>query len=155
LYTELEKNRTKNQLKTLFFASYAHELITPINIIKGMNEQAMFLAEGLNPNIVQNLEKSNQTIKKLVFLTEDIIDLSKVEMKELMVNKSDFSIREAIEEVCELYEKQIKLKGLKFEKIIDVGDLDLIYSDKKKLQRIVNNLLGNAVKYTLHGYIML
>ena len=42
LYTELEKNRTKNNLKTLFFASFAHELVTPINIISGLNEEAIY-----------------------------------------------------------------------------------------------------------------
>ena len=44
LYSELEKNRTKNQLRSLFFASYAHELFTPINILQGMNEEALFQA---------------------------------------------------------------------------------------------------------------
>lgn len=93
----------KNRLKTLFFASFAHELLNPINIINGMNEEALSISPHNVAEIKDKLIKSKLTIQKLRYLADDVIDLSKFELKELLLQKSEFSIRESILEVAELY----------------------------------------------------
>lgn len=85
LYKELEKHRTKNRLKTLFLASFAHELLTPINIINGMCDEAVCIATSLHEGLNNTLVKTKCTIQKLIFLVDDIIDLSKYELTELVM----------------------------------------------------------------------
>lgn len=88
LYRELEKHRIKNRLKTLFYASIAHELLTPINIINGMNEDALNLAPTDFLELKDKLLKNKMTIQKLQYLADDVIDMSKYEMKELWLYKT-------------------------------------------------------------------
>lgn len=79
---------------------------------------------------------------------EDIVDLTKCEHNRIRVNNYQFLLKEAVEEVIDLYDYEICHKGIKLIKIINLGDVKMIYTDKKKIQRIINNLLGNALKYT-------
>ncbi len=140
-----------NKAKSLFLAKVSHELRTPMNGILGMT--GILLDSNLDPKQLRSLQIVKYSADSLLTIINDILDFSKIEAGKFKLNFSDFSIYEIIDACLEIIEPQSKQKGLKIEKSIDSNIPDFLNGDPARLQQILINLLGNAIKFTIVGNV--
>jgi signal transduction histidine kinase/DNA-binding response OmpR family regulator len=142
-----------NRVKGEFLANMSHEIRTPINGIVGMTELA--LATDLNPEQHEYLGMIKYSADALLTVINDILDFSKVEAGKLDIEPRDFNLRESLEDSLRLVAFRADQKGL--EAVLDIapGVPEMIRADPTRLRQIVLNLLGNAVKFTERGEVVL
>ncbi|HAS87798.1 MAG TPA: hypothetical protein DCS48_00580 [Desulfovibrio sp.] len=142
-----------NQAKSAFLANMSHEIRTPINGIMGVL-QYMELANKqgeLNPYI----DTAIQSIRRLNRLLSDILDLSRVEAGKLLVSNELFDIRKSLGEVFSLFEPMAKANGVTLDLKIDSRIPEKLIGDTHRLQQVLSNLVGNALKFTVEGSVSL
>jgi signal transduction histidine kinase len=156
---ELEKTnqelKYKDQLKNEFINVAAHEIKTPIQPIIALSE--LLQQEGIN-NIEKNKELLNiilRNSKRLKQLTEDVLDVARIETSSFFLNKEKFNLKEMIKEVLKEYVQTIQNKNninffLEFN---DNNDEIIIEADRNRLSQVIHNLLHNAIKFTKEGSI--
>jgi signal transduction histidine kinase len=144
-----EANKSKDE----FLANMSHELKTPLNSINIISEILMKNKIGnLDEKQVKSIEIINKCGKDLLYLINDVLDLSKLDAKKNPVNNSKINIKESMTSIYEIFYSQAKAKKLQL--IFELDDnLDFIYSDQEKIKQIVKNLLSNAIKFTENGEI--
>lgn len=152
---ELQINReaaeVANRVKGNFLANMSHELRTPMNGIIGLSEMLMEMELGEEPK--ELAEAVNSSSRNLLILLNDILDLSKIEAGELTLEHISFNIRRVVNQTAELLFPMAHKKNLNFEIIIEPSVSERILSDPARLQQILNNLAGNALKFTENGYV--
>lgn len=154
LKVEKERAEKSDKLKSIFLANMSHEIRTPMNSIIGFTK--LLLTNGFNKSQTKKyLKIINKNSEQLLTLLNDIIDLSKIEIGELKLDKSEFSLTTLMEEIYSsfyvnkhLQEKQIDFKYDFYEEL----DCNVI-SDRNRLKQILNNLISNAIKFTEKGSI--
>jgi signal transduction histidine kinase len=153
LATAKERAEAADHLKSAFLATMSHELRTPLNSIIGFSgilEQG--LAGPLNPEQSKQMAMVRSSAKHLLDLINDVLDLSKIEAGELRVSSEPFDLRALIERAVETMRPLADKKGLALR--LDIADsVDTINSDRRRVEQILLNLLGNAVKFTRTGEI--
>jgi len=157
LYTQLQsalqREQEANQQKSTFFASASHELRTPLNIILGYID---LIREGVIGQVdratIETLDRVRKSVLHLVALINDLLDLARIERAEFHIHREPIDTEKLLQEICAQWEKVIHDKGLSFRR---VGDCPLprITTDKARLRQVLDNLLGNAVKFTVAGDI--
>ena len=145
------KAEAASKAKSDFLSNMSHEIRTPMNAILGF-------AELLDSQIEDKKQKSFiKTIRNagetLLFLINDILDLSKIESGKLEIVKNRVNIKKLFEESINIFKLQAEQKGLKLELIIDENIPKSLLLDSFRVKEIVINLIGNAIKFTEHGYI--
>jgi len=146
-----EKAEEAVKVKAKFLANMSHDIRTPMNGILGMTQLALDTA--LNEKQSNYLQKIEISAKALLEIINDILDLSKIEAGKLSIEKSDFNLRETIEQVVNTIEIQAKSKGLKIKLHYGEGVEQNYFGDALRLSQILTNLMGNAVKFTHQGEI--
>lgn len=153
LETAMEKARESDRVKSAFMASMSHELRTPLNSIIGFS--AILLQEFPGPlNEEQNrqMRMVQKSARHLLSLINDVLDISRIEAGQLDLAPAIFEVRTSIEKMLAIIEPLAAEKGLKLQCRID-SDVELISTDQRRLEQILLNLLGNAVKFTDSGRI--
>jgi len=142
-----------NLAKTNFLSTMSHELRTPMNGILGVTDILMSSIEGEdNKNLLNIIFESGISLMKIM---NDILDLTRLESKQLSLEAVDINIHELYKNIQRLYLPQIKLKDLEFEINID-QDIDQVYiGDLNRLNQLLSNLISNAIKFTEKGKISL
>jgi signal transduction histidine kinase/ActR/RegA family two-component response regulator len=141
-----------NQAKSKFLAHMSHEIRTPMNGILGMAE----LLSRARLDTVQS--RQVQAIagcgKSLMAILNDLLDLSKIEAGRLQLELQGFELRRVVRECCELMSAQAADKGLSL--VVELPDSlpQRVIGDALRLQQVLRNLLGNALKFTQHGGII-
>ncbi|MCU1349471.1 MAG: hypothetical protein JWO56_2501, partial [Acidobacteria bacterium] len=137
-----------NQAKSTFLANMSHELRTPMNAIIGFSEILVErLHERIEPKYLGFLKSILTSGQHLLNIINDILDLSKVEAGKMELYPETFSVRGAIESVCQVMKGLSTRKSITFE--IDVlSDVTGIETDLAKFKQILYNLLSNAVKFS-------
>ena len=153
---ELEKANTKLQgldrLKSLFIASMSHELRTPLNSIIGFSSIVLDEWFGpLNEEQKAKLATVLRTGKHLLTLVNDVIDVSKIEAGNIEVRVEAFDLVPLVDEALEMIRKECADKGIALRH--ETVPLQ-IHSDRQRLFQCLVNLLGNAVKFTEQGMIL-
>jgi len=153
LHVAMEKALEADQLKSSFLATMSHELRTPLNSIIGFTGIILMgLTGDLNDEQKKQLEMVQNSARHLLNLINDVLDISKIEAKQLETSREPFSMPETIEEVIKTMTPMAQEKGLQltFDLSEDVGS---IISDNRRVEQILINLINNALKFTHEGSI--
>lgn len=148
-----EKAEESDRLKSAFLANMSHEIRTPLNSIIGFSE---LLGD---PSFdEQQKDEFRQTIvdngNNLLFIISDIMDFSMLEAGQMKIRKELISVRKLLTELQNDFSKKANQKGIEFRIALSQNTPDVqIESDLYRIRQVFNNLIGNALKFTLKGYI--
>lgn len=142
-----------NKAKSEFLANISHELRTPMNAIIGMTELA--LEESLSPTVRDYLETSAGAAKNLLDLLNEILDFSRIEAGKFSLNSVPFRLQETLDACIKTMAVRAHHKGLQLICEISEDVPDLLEGDPQRLRQVLINLIGNAVKFTLNGQVLL
>lgn len=139
------------QAKSEFLSNMSHEIRTPMNAIIGLTE--LLLEEKFEGTNLENIKSIKYSADNLLVIINDILDFSKIEAGKVTFENIDFDLRHRMNELRKTFEHRTKEKGLDF--IIEVNDdvPSAIKGDPYRLNQILFNLVGNAIKFTSEGYI--
>ncbi|MGA1283254.1 MAG: ATP-binding protein [Prochlorothrix sp.] len=141
-----------NRAKSKFLANMSHELRTPLNAILGFT-QLMVRDDSLPYQHRQPVEIINRSGQHLIDLINSILEMSQIEADRVSFEPEQFNLHTLFEGVCSLFEVKVANKGLTLSQQVEFErELDLV-TDRKKLQQVLINLIGNALKFTHQGQI--
>lgn len=153
---EIEKQKKiedEREAKSRFLSNMSHEIRTPINAILGMNE--MILREAHDRQILTYATNIQSSGKTLLFLINDILDMSKIESGKMEIIPVEYEMSAVIMDLWNIIYLRAKEKGLTFSVELDETLPCVLYGDDMRIKQIVTNLLTNAVKYTPEGSVKL
>jgi len=142
-----------NRVKSEFLANMSHEIRTPMNAILGLSEMALSdVPKGAGHD---KLEKIYQSGRLLLGILNDILDFSKIEAGELTLNSQPFYFNKMLDQLKSLFSQTAKNKGIAL--FIDAPKaFEVVYKgDDLRLQQVLTNLIGNALKFTQKGEVRL
>ncbi|MDH0864252.1 response regulator [Mitsuaria sp. GD03876] len=142
-----------NAAKSLFLASMSHEIRTPMNAVIGLTHLA--LQGPLEGRQREYVGKAHASSKALLALLNDILDYSKVEAGKISLEAEEFGVEEVIENVGELFSARLEETGLDLVFDIDRDVPPRVVGDAFRLTQVLNNLVGNAIKFTPRGEIVI
>eukprot|EP00347_Sterkiella_histriomuscorum_P016729 403352075 len=150
-WLEIEKQKNLSQLKTIAFASAAHEFRNPLNAINSSLQLIDSQIKDLKTK--QLLQTAINCSKLMLFLVNDLLDFSQLEQKKLVLSFENVNIRKLSAECFSILQLKAQVKELEFKYEFSDDFPDQIYTDKNRLAQILINLLSNALKYTLEGHV--
>ena len=142
-----------NEAKSLFLANMSHEIRTPINAILGMNE--MILRENRNEQIEEYAENIYSAGNSLLYLVNDVLDISKIESGKLEIMENIYELSSFIHDCYAMVAEKAEKKGLELTVFCNPQLPSKLKGDESRLRQVVTNILSNAAKYTEKGGITL
>jgi two-component system, sensor histidine kinase and response regulator len=145
-----QKLRELDELKSASVSIASHEVRTPLCAIKGYvdNLLAGFVSE-LNDQVVYYLKRIDYNVNRLIRMTNDLLDLSQIEANRLTLDLQALSIQEVLDQVLETFQREAQEKSVTI--MTQVPPALHVRADRHKLERILTNLLDNAIKFTPPG----
>ncbi len=140
-----------NEAKSLFLSNMSHEIRTPINAVLGMNE--MILRECSDKQLLSYAANIQSSGKTLLFLINDILDMSKIESGKMEIVRVEYEPENLIMDLWNVIFLRAQEKGLDISFTLDETLPRIMFGDDVRIKQIVTNLLTNAVKYTPRGGI--
>jgi len=146
-----QRAESANRSKSRFLAIMSHEIRTPMNGVLGM--ASSLLGENLSSNQRRQVEIIKESGEALLDLLNDILDFSKIEAGKLALEIVDVSIGGLVDTAEALWRPRIEAKGLSFK--TNAAEIDcFVRTDAGRIRQILYNLIGNAIKFTDHGEIV-
>ncbi len=138
-------------LKHQFMANMSHEIRTPMNAIVGMTR--LLLSKEPQPSQLRYLNAIQQSADNLLVIINDILDLSKIEAGKIVIEHTDFTIREVLQSVRDMLMFKAEEKHISLRITTDKDIPNRLIGDPTRLNQVLINLAGNAVKFTERGYV--
>jgi len=141
-----------SRAKTEFLATMSHEIRTPMNGVLGMaNLLSSTALSERQSRLTQSIVRSGQALMTII---NDILDFSKIEAGRLDLLEADFEPREVLAEVADMFSEKCSSKGLEFVYFVDESVPTGLRGDPVRLRQVFINLIGNAIKFTERGEIL-
>ena len=148
-----EKAVQSEKYKEQFLANMSHEIRTPLNAIMGMIK--ILKRKDHASHQIRLLDHMDQSASHLSILLNDILDLSKIEAGKIEIDSTSMNVQEIIEQVIFLLGFRAKKKGLDMVLEMDHQLPESVMGDPHRLLQILINLLGNAIKFSENGEIVI
>ncbi len=148
-----ETAENANKAKSEFLANMSHEIRTPLNGIIGMLNLA--LVSDIDKKLRDNLNVAKSCADSLLKVINDILDFSKMEAGKLTIDNTNFNIYRLIEDVIKAHSVQADHRHLSLEYQFSSGIPTYLIGDSMRLKQILDNLIGNALKFTENGGVVL
>ncbi|MBF0193735.1 MAG: response regulator [Magnetococcales bacterium] len=137
--------------KSEFLATMSHEIRTPMNAIIGLTDLA--LKAKLSPKVRDYLSKVQHSSNSLLHIINDVLDFSKIEAGKLDMESVDFLLRDVFEHISDLFKSQICEKNVELIMNMSKECRYVLLGDPLRIEQVLMNLVGNAIKFTKDGYI--
>ena len=153
-WRELQEQTERNaQAKSMFVATMSHEIRTPMNGMMGMLE--LLSRSALSPEQREMVDVIQESSRTLLSITDEILDLSKIEAGQMTLESVSFSLQQLMAESVELAAAKAHQKGLELAWWADPSLPGHVFGDPVRIKQICLNLLSNAVKFTERGSVIL
>ena len=140
-----------NRAKSTFLANMSHEIRTPLNAVIGLTH--LLQADTTEPAPLARLDKVSAAARHLLGLINDILDLSKIEAGQLTLESHEFSLAELVEHTLSMLRERASAKSLRLSSSIEPGLPERLVGDPLRLEQILLNFIGNAVKFSDAGEV--
>jgi two-component system, sensor histidine kinase and response regulator len=148
-----EAAEAANHAKSSFLARMSHEIRTPMNGVLGMTE--LLLETGLTSTQRKYAETVQRSGKNLLGIINDLLDFSKIEAGKLELENVDMDLRRTIDDIVDLLAERAHAKGLELACSIPPDLPTHVRGDPLRLGQVLTNLVGNAIKFTEHGSVVI
>ena len=146
LKNALEKSKAANKAKSQFLANMSHELRTPLNGIMSLSQ--LLIMSGLDQSSHSDLCKIQECVESLTLIINDILDFSKIEAGKMELEEDQFELSELIDRLSRVLGARASENEVSLKFDVDVVVPQSLIGDVLRLEQILNNLIGNAIKFT-------
>jgi signal transduction histidine kinase len=146
-----EASEKANHAKSEFLANMSHELRTPLTVILGSLE--LMQSSGVTPELEKFLDMAEISSSRLLGIINDLLDISRIEARQLTIEEKPFDLRECVRKAVEMFSNQAREKGLRLQWEVDPLVPEAIDGDPVRVDQVLVNLIGNAIKYTARGEV--
>jgi signal transduction histidine kinase/ligand-binding sensor domain-containing protein/DNA-binding NarL/FixJ family response regulator len=154
LETAKDAAEAANRAKSTFLANMSHELRTPLNAILGFT-QVMARDKRLPPDHQENVAIVQRSSEHLLGLINDVLEVSKIEAGRTRLNPRNFDLYHLLEGLQEMFALRAENKDIVLQMVLARDVPRYVKGDEGKLRQVLMNLLGNAVKFTTQGQVVL
>ncbi len=149
----LARVQRESELKSQFLAKMSHELRTPMNGLLGFS--TLLLESKLENEQREYAQTIQASLESLLYVVNDVLDLSRIESGDLNITPIPFSLRSVISGVTALLKNRAEAKGLEFETRISTDVPDNLRGDPVRIRQVIMNLAANAIRHTDKGFVLI